>query len=652
MNLYSCFHLNLAFSSIEEDQRIEVIKKCYWPLLNLADQQNTKFGIELSGWTLETIKKLDSEWVQKLRKLINLKKIEIVGSGYCQIIGPLVPYELNIINHSLGLDIYKKELGIRPSIVMVNEMAYSSGLVDVFLEMGYRGFIMDRENIEASLRIQEIKNRMPAYAKGLRGNKLPILWSFSTMFQKLQGFIFGDITEEDYSNFLISKLSSDLPVVSFYTNDVEIFDFRPGRFSEERPIHKEGEWKRLEYITKKITEDHNVKWHLPSEAIKLLEPQNISSGSLISLRFPAPVKKQIKYNLVRWAVTGRNDTWLNTFCYKLLEVVKSSKKHNESLERILCELWSSDLRTHITDERWKAKKAEIKKITDKYNISFHSSTKELQKLDQFDKEIPNESLFNIEHDEEGVYLNINTENIKLTLNKRRGMAIDKLIFRSHGQEPCIGTLQHGYFNDIELGADFYSGSIFIESPSGERITGLTAVEPLFSKEGDFLVIKSLTKTNFGSIIKTYRVDLKGENFYIDYHFPDWQRKKFLMRLGFVTFLEPFNNKNLSLAYCSGTKDEEILYLEDDVDHTKPVSNRVSSMTGLPVTEGYIRVANNNDQVINLSWNQAECSPLPMIVNKKDSSGRVFSRIVFSLQEVDDTLKEGGNILPFSLKINS
>ena len=107
MNLYSCFHLNLAFSSIEEDQRIEVIKKCYWPLLNLADQQNTKFGIELSGWTLETIKKLDSEWVQKLRKLINLKKIEIVGSGYCQIIGPLVPYELNIINHSLGLDIYK-----------------------------------------------------------------------------------------------------------------------------------------------------------------------------------------------------------------------------------------------------------------------------------------------------------------------------------------------------------------------------------------------------------------------------------------------------------------------------------------------------------------------------------------------------------------
>ena len=35
--------------------------------------------------------------------------------------------------YPIYLDIYKKELGIRPSIVMVNEMAYSSGLVDVFL---------------------------------------------------------------------------------------------------------------------------------------------------------------------------------------------------------------------------------------------------------------------------------------------------------------------------------------------------------------------------------------------------------------------------------------------------------------------------------------------------------------------------------------
>jgi hypothetical protein len=36
LNLFALFHLNLAFSSIEEENRAEVIRRCYWPLLDLA----------------------------------------------------------------------------------------------------------------------------------------------------------------------------------------------------------------------------------------------------------------------------------------------------------------------------------------------------------------------------------------------------------------------------------------------------------------------------------------------------------------------------------------------------------------------------------------------------------------------------------------
>ncbi len=36
LHLFALFHLNLAFSSIEEEQRGDVIKRCYWPLLELA----------------------------------------------------------------------------------------------------------------------------------------------------------------------------------------------------------------------------------------------------------------------------------------------------------------------------------------------------------------------------------------------------------------------------------------------------------------------------------------------------------------------------------------------------------------------------------------------------------------------------------------
>ena len=51
--LYNFFHLNLAYSAIEEEDRPRVIEKCYWPLLRLARKRKLPFGIELSGYTLE-----------------------------------------------------------------------------------------------------------------------------------------------------------------------------------------------------------------------------------------------------------------------------------------------------------------------------------------------------------------------------------------------------------------------------------------------------------------------------------------------------------------------------------------------------------------------------------------------------------------------
>src|SRR6185436_2314664 len=37
LRVFALFHLNLAFSSIEEERRPEVVARCYWPLLRLAE---------------------------------------------------------------------------------------------------------------------------------------------------------------------------------------------------------------------------------------------------------------------------------------------------------------------------------------------------------------------------------------------------------------------------------------------------------------------------------------------------------------------------------------------------------------------------------------------------------------------------------------
>ena len=62
LNLFALFHLNLAFSSIEESDRGTVIERCYWPLLALAET-NGPIGIELTGYTLEEIDARDAKWI-------------------------------------------------------------------------------------------------------------------------------------------------------------------------------------------------------------------------------------------------------------------------------------------------------------------------------------------------------------------------------------------------------------------------------------------------------------------------------------------------------------------------------------------------------------------------------------------------------------
>jgi hypothetical protein len=97
---YILFHLNLAFSSIEIERRKEVIDKCYWPILNLAETY--RINIEITGFSLEEIYRIDKSWVKKFKELINNSKIELIGSGYVQLISPLFPSDIFDKNISEG----------------------------------------------------------------------------------------------------------------------------------------------------------------------------------------------------------------------------------------------------------------------------------------------------------------------------------------------------------------------------------------------------------------------------------------------------------------------------------------------------------------------------------------------------------------------
>src|ERR1700761_8169957 len=206
LRVFAFFHLNLAFSSIEEERRAEVIAHCYWPLLRLAERIGP-LGLEMSGYTLEEVAARDPAWIEAAKALIAAGRMELIGSGYSQMIAPLVPARVTAENLRLGLEAYQKYLGVRPRLALVNEQAYAGGLVPLYRAAGFDGLIMDFDNPAAAHPEWHAETQfLPQQAVGPDGQTIALLWSNTTLFQQLQRLAHGDISLETYARFVRGKL--------------------------------------------------------------------------------------------------------------------------------------------------------------------------------------------------------------------------------------------------------------------------------------------------------------------------------------------------------------------------------------------------------------------------------------------------------------
>jgi len=310
-------------------------------------------------------------------------------------------------------------LGTKPRLALVNEMAFSSGMVGIYRQAGYEGIIMDRDNICLARGIDSDMSDMPGFADGGDGQSLAVLWSDSIMFQKLQRYAHGDITLDDYQHFFAKRASELTVPLALYANDAEIFDFRPGRYKTESDINRVGEWQRIANLFDGF-QSHGVQWLLPSQALAhSYQGRTAEAGQLVSISQPIPVKKQAKYNVSRWAVTGRNDLWLNTMCHRLCTALLEKGAGSEAW-RNLCELWASDVRTHITAKRWQMIERAVQSLAKQYGVACDYKSKTGQSGQPLDLKILQKAGYQAELDEEGIFLEIKSVDLDLRLNLRRG----------------------------------------------------------------------------------------------------------------------------------------------------------------------------------------------------------------------------------------
>ena len=621
LNFYTIFHLNLMYSSIDEDQRKEVIDKCYYPLLELA-RKGFPFSVELTGLTLEMIKEESPEWVEEFKALLVGRKVELIGSGYSQIIGPLIPNDINIKNQAIGLNTYEKILGIKPDVVLVNEMAYSAGMLDIYKEAGYKAFIMEWNN---PYRYHKEWDKewlySPHNATGIK-HVLPVVWADSIAFQKFQRYAHGEIPLREYIEYIYSHHTDENRFFPLYANDTEIFNFRPRRYETENII-RHNEWNRVEKLLCVLRNKGDFNFVLISGVLEHLQDNILR---LESPEQPIPVKKQEKYNINRWALTGRADLDINTKLFKLMESFKVNNPSEDDWKRLLY-FASSDFRTHITQQRWKDYLCKLDGFMDRWGANSTSSDV------MFDNKMGSTGgTFKISKNR--FYVRIESDGLACVFSKTKGLAANRVIFKKKDQYPLIGTLPHGYYDDISWGADFFSFHSVIERPGEHKYTNLSEVEYSL-KEGDERVFVEISHNDRGMIFfREYIIANNEIRVFLRMEMPD--RALATVHPFNLTFIpSSFDRESIFFATHNGGNELEYFYIGDkEVNHSQSLSSLVSAKSGLGATEGVVIIGDKYKSLV-VEHNRRLSALIPSI-SFSPIGDSFFLRLQYSAQEMDDT----------------
>jgi len=665
--LLCLFHLNLAFSSLEEESHAEVIRRCYRPALELTHDTGFPIALEATGWTLRRIAQLDPGWIELLRELLADGSAEFVGSAHAQCAAPLLPVLLNAWNLRLGREVYQELLGVAPRIALVCEQVYSPGLVPLYLEADYEALIVDWDNAQRSHPQWPAEYRLrPQRALGAE-HAIPIVWSKSIAFQKFQRFAHGELSLErylDYVREVAAAAAAPGRVLMLYANDIEIFDHRPRRFAAE-PRLQEGEWRRIAAGLLALREQEVGVPVLPSHALDLLDCPG--AGHELVLETPDQpilVKKQDKYNVSRWAVTGRDDIGVNTRCWRLYERLRQEECADPERWRELCELWASDFRTHITQARWDAYLARLAAVEREWLPSPSGGAvpagEEAQSAGDTAAGLVPVALEPVAPEpvalapdalepvgeigsvsRESDILQLRAGPLTVRLNLRRGMAIEAFSDISVATRPLLGTLEHGYFPTIELGADFYSGHLVQESPLTHKVTDLERVQPAVGLDGQGrLCALAHIPTELGPIEKAIRLDPGGGAVELEWVLHWSELPLGSLRLGHVTLLpEAFAAQTLWYATHNGGAELETHRIGGPgFDHGAAVSALVSCRQGLGVTEGVVLLG-DAERTIHVEVDHTFALPLGL-VTWRPGVERWFLRLCFALTESDETRRGG------------
>ncbi len=660
MNFYLIFHHNLAFSSIPEEHYPYLIDSVYSHFLDLVED-GYPLSLEFTGETLEIINKLRPEYLERLYNAWAAGYCEVIGSSYSQAISPLIPAEVNRWNLKFGHEVYKKLLGRIPTIAYLNEQVYSESMPNLYKEFGVQAIIFDwMSAAQANNWPQDYRYQMVRHTP----SNMTFLWSDSIAFQKFQRVIWGGINAEEWLFFIKNHQRQSLNLLGnkghfcLYASDAEVFDYHPGKLTTCNI--KSGHLNSIRTLLDRISGIDGMLLTLPGDILK--EARHIPLiNKITTASYPLRTKKQDKYNVIRWAVTGREAAKMNTQCFQLWHILQKLDKCDQqnlviSLRKELVSLWGSDFRTHTIDEKYEdfhnrmgKALADAKQIAVQprsYALTVENS-KTAHKAMASGLDIQNKiwrPIMDGDPDikQEKKQLIVSTPDLTISLFKNRGLAVRSLCLNSDMPHPLIGTIPHGHFADISLGSDFYSGHLVLVTQEGRQYTDLSCeVKKIeFSKSTDGIAIRNPLPMELPglSIIKTFRFNKNELCLIYDMYAKDLRPAS--LRLGIWTLRpEAFERDTLYYeTHQGGEKSEKFLLGNTPVCQDTPVNPIVTAHHCLGNTTGIMRLGDKK-KWLQIQTSADELYSVPLIHHEDalswDHKPSFFNRVYYSICERDD-----------------
>ncbi len=452
-----------------------------------------------------------------------------------------------------------------------------------------------------------------------------MLFSESLVFQRFQRFAHGEMAVADWVDWADERARPAPAGLLLYANDAEVFDHRPGRFSAE-PAAREGEWTRiaegLSALAARARSDPAAgRPALPSEFLALLEADG--AGHELTLESPAhpiPVKKQNKYNVIRWAVSGRDDIGINTACARLAAALAGDP--DPAAWRTLVELWATDLRTHITQARW-----------DRALEAFADAN---PRVPAPRPPAPPAGALPPGVTQAGSLFTAVTGPLTVVLDAARGLSIKAFHDARVSEHALFGTLLHGYYETIDLGADWYSANLVQEPPGRHKVTDLSPATVTWAAlDGGALRAWAVVETPLGPVEKvlTFHPD---DGMELDITVRWAALPEGSLRAGTITLNpEAFDAGTLAYATHNGGRALERHRLAGEaVDHGRAVSTLVSATQGVGITEGFVALGDGHRHLA-VAVEREVAAPLGL-VTYRPVPGSFFARLSLSVTEHDDT----------------